>query len=197
MCRTFQESVTTGIVVTFTACIFFATKKPEYIWFGAFLIAISLTQWIDAYIWYAGLENTQLLVKYGISSSLILELLVGYAGLVYALKTRLPVVYEICLLLYSVSVLYTWWFVTCEETTVSADGFLIWCGKKSSTIGRILFFMFLSAPFFWFPDPVLRPLIIGWMFITFVVSFGKDSFGANWCHSANLMSVFSLARLLV
>jgi hypothetical protein len=197
MCRTFKESLSSGLVSTATALILLSQGKPAYIWLGTFIFTIGLTQYIDAYVWYNGLENSQDVVRYGISTILALEPIVVYCGLVYTLGFRFPILYEVSIGLFSLGILYDWWVVSCKKgTTISEDGFLVWCENTPNIPGRIGLYLFLIIPFFWFPDLFIRILAILVFTFTFIYSMPKRAFGANWCHYANILSVLSLVRLL-
>jgi hypothetical protein len=197
MCRTLKESLFSGLLTTATALIFISYGKPAYIWLGAFIFTIGLTQYIDAYVWYNGLENSQDVVKYGISSVLVIEPIVVYCGLVYALGFRFPLVYEISMALFLSSILYHWWILSCKKgTTVSEDGFLAWCDGTVDTFSGILFYLFITIPFLWFPDQFLRIFTILGITLTFLYSIHKRAFGSNWCHFANVFSTFTLLRLI-
>ena len=160
MCRTFEESLFTGIATTLTALIFISYNKPAYTWIGAFIFTIGLTQYIDAYVWYNSLEKSQDVIRYGIPVVLALEPIVTYCGLVYTLGFRFPLLYEILMGIFS------------------------------------FYIVFSTIPFFWYPDLFIRILAIMIITLTFIYSFRKKAFGANWCHYANVFSIVTLLKLL-
>jgi hypothetical protein len=197
MCRTFEESLFTGIATTLTALIFISYNKPAYTWIGAFIFTIGLTQYIDAYVWYNSLEKSQDVIRYGIPVVLALEPIVTYCGLVYTLGFRFPLLYEILMGIFSFYIVFSWWFIHCKKgTTISDDGFLVWCDDKPHIISRIILYLFITIPFFWYPDLFIRILAIMIITLTFIYSFRKKAFGANWCHYANVFSIVTLLKLL-
>jgi hypothetical protein len=196
MCRSFAESLTSGLITTLTSLVFLATKKPAYVWLGSWLFVIGLTQYVDAYVWANGIKASQALIQYGTGVILPLELIVSYAGYVYTTRDRFPLIYEISLAAYVFLMMYNWFTSKCR-TIVAANGFLHWCGHRADYLGRLLFLFFLIFPLFWFPDRILGTAVITGSVYTFIQSIGNQAFGANWCHSANLLSAFTLLRFLL
>jgi hypothetical protein len=196
MCRTLEDSVTAGLVSTLTSLVLFSTKKPAYVWLGAFLLTIGFTQWIDAYVWYKGAttQEADTAIRYGTGLVLALEPIVSYAGL-YATQNRFSPIYEVSLLLFSL-MLYGYWITLCKTTPISNDGFLKWCDSSPSFGVKAAFMFFLVLPFFWFPDPFLRVLMITLCTTGFLYSLTKEAFGSHWCYSVNAMSGLALLRLL-
>jgi hypothetical protein len=195
MCRSFSESLTSGLITTLTSLVFLATKKSAYVWLGSWLFVIGLTQYLDAYVWANGVKASQLVIQYATSLILPLELVVSYGGYVYATHNRFPLIYEISLAVYVLLMMYNWFTGKCR-TTIAEDGFLHWCGYRADSPARLLFFFFLIFPFFWFPDRILGTAIITGSTYTFIQNIDKQSFTASWCHSANLLSAFTLLRFL-
>jgi hypothetical protein len=196
MCRTLEDSVTAGLISTLTSLVLFSTKKPAYIWLGAFLLTIGLTQWIDAYVWYVGAKtpDANAAIRYGTGLVLALEPLVSYGGLVYATQIRFSPLYELCLPIFSV-MLYVYWISLCDTTPISNDGFLKWCNSTPSFFVKASFLFFLIVPFLWFPDPFLRILAITICTAGFIYSLTKEAFGSHWCYSVNALSGLALLRL--
>lgn len=196
MCRTFEDSITAGLVSTLTSLVLISTKKPSYIWLGAFIFTIGLTQWIDAYAWYVGAKtpDADAAIRYGTGLVLTLEPLVSYGGLVYATNIRFSPFYEISLALFLL-ILYGYWITLCKTTPISNDGFLKWCDASVSFGVKAAFLFFLILPFFWFPDPFLRILAITICVSGFLYSLTKEAFGSHWCYSVNAVSVLTLLRL--
>lgn len=197
MCRTFEDSVTAGLVSALTSLVLVSTKKPVYVWLGAFIFTIGLTQWIDAYVWYVGAKTKEAdtAIRYGTGLVLVLEPLVSYGGLVYATQTRFSPFYEISLALFSL-MLYVYWITLCKTTPISNDGFLKWCNSSPHFGVKAAFLFFLFLPFFWFPDPFLRILLITICISGFLYSLTKEAFGSHWCYSMNAVSGLTLLRLL-
>lgn len=196
MCRTLEDSVTAGLVSTLTSLVLVSTKKPVYVWLGAFIFTIGLTQWIDAYVWYKGAatQEADTAIRYGTGLVLPLELLVSYGGLVYATQTRFSPLYEVSLALFSL-MMYGYWIALCEKTPISNDGFLKWCNSSPPLFVSFTFLFFLILPFFWFPDSYLRILAITLCSVGFAYSLTKEAFGSHWCYSVNALSAMALLRL--
>jgi hypothetical protein len=195
MCRSFSESLTSGLITTLTSLVFLATKKPAYVWLGSWLFVAGSMQYVDAYAWANGIEASQTFIQYGTGLILPLELVASYAGYVYTTRDRFPLIYELSLAAYIASMMYNWFTTECK-TTIAEDGFLHWCGYRADSPARLLFFFFLIFPFFWFPDRILGTAIITGSTYTFIQNIDKQSFTASWCHSANLLSAFTLLRFL-
>ena len=196
MCRTFEDSITAGLVSTLTSLVLISTKKPAYVWLGAFIFTIGLTQWFDAYAWYLGAKtpDADAAIRYGTGLVLALEPLVSYGGLVYATNIRFSPLYEVSLALFSL-MLYGYWTLLCKTTPISNDGFLKWCGASSSVGIKAAFLFFLVLPFFWFPDTFLRILAITLCCAGFTYSLTKEAFGSHWCYFVNSLSGLALLRL--
>ena len=196
MCRTFEDSITAGLISTLTSLVLISTKKPVYIWIGAFIFTIGCTQWIDAYAWYVGAKtpDADAAIRYGTGLVLVLEPLVSYGGLVYATNLRFSPLYEVSLAFFSL-MLYGYWTFLCKATPISNDGFLKWCDASPQFGIKAAFLFFLIFPFFWMPDTFIRILVITLCCTGFVYSLTKEAFGSHWCYSMNSLSALVLLRL--
>jgi hypothetical protein len=76
------------------------------VWLGSWLFVIGLTQYVDAYVWANGIKASQTFIQYGTGLILSLELIVSYAGYVYTTHDRFPLIYEISLAAYVVTMIY-------------------------------------------------------------------------------------------
>ena len=196
MCRTFEDSVTAGLVSTLTSLVLFSTKKPAYIWLGAFILITGSTQWVDAYAWHVGAATpaAATAIRYGTGLILAVEPLFSYGGYVYATQNRFSPIYEVSLVVFLV-LLYLYWITLCEKTPISSEGFLKWCDSSPSFLVKATFLFFLLTPFFWFPDIYLRAFIVILCTSGFLYSLTKEAFGSHWCYSVNSLSALALIRL--
>ena len=198
MCKTIQDSVESGTLSYLTGAILISTGKPKYIWLGAFVLIIGTMQFVDATIWYMKQNSIPTLEfsKWAVMSVLVLEPLAAYLGYVYYSGTRM-ILYEVAYLIVAAHMFYRW-FLDCKETTVTDDGYLVWCGTPFKSIFyKTIFIVMLFFPFLFFPDVLLRNVIMLGAVILWLYNFNHEAFGSRWCHSFNVLDTIILGNLLV
>lgn len=204
MCKSIEDSVVSGAVSYFTGILLVSSGNPAYIWLGTFIIVVGSMQWIDATIWYRkerglSVEN---LGRIAIPIVLSLELLSAYLGYVYYYKKRM-IPYEIILGTGILFLVYSF-YEHCEEITVGNDGYLNWCGKKGvdenttiKTIKRIIFILVLFFPFFFYPDIIIKYILLAVSFVLWLHAMQFNSFGSRWCYSFFVADILILAKLFI
>ena len=198
MCKTIQDSLESGILSYLTGILLILTGKPKYIWLGAFVLIIGTMQWVDAALWYMKQNNIPTLEfsKWAVITVLVLEPLAAYLGYVYYYGERMPL-YEIAYVLVASSMFYRW-FSDCKETTVTADGYLKWCDLRFENIfNKSIFLFMLFFPFTFFPDILLRNVLMVGAVILWLYNLNHEAFGSRWCHSFNILDTIILARLFI
>lgn len=198
MCKTIQDSLESGILSYLTGGILILTGKPKYIWLGAFVLIIGTMQFVDATIWYMKQNKIPTLEfsKWAVMSVLVLEPLVAYLGYVYYFGQRMPL-YEIVYVIVAANMFYRW-FSDCKETSVSTDGYLIWCDMPfKSQFNKTIFIVMLFFPFIFFPDILLRNVLMAGAVILWLYNFNHEAFGSRWCHSFNILDMIILGRLFL
>ena len=192
MCKTVGDSVLAGSISLFVAAVLFSTGKSKYIWIALFVVAIGLMQWVDAAIWYCKDHgyDTDFLSRYILPIILVAQPLCIYLGYLL-LNNRIPL-FELAYLAWMCLFFYMW-ITDCEETTVDSDGYLVWCGFDISTSARMLDLCMICFPLLYYPDPVLRFIVIGSIVSTWIYNFPRKSFGSGWCYSQNFANLGILA----
>ena len=196
MCKTIQDSILSGTLSYFTGAVLIATGKPKYIWLGAFVLIIGTMQWVDATIWYMKDNSieTKEFTKYSVLTILALEPLVAYLGYIYYTGNRMPA-YELAYMAFFGFITYTW-LKNCKETTVTPDGYLKWCDITfKSILNKTFFICLLFFPFLWFPDVLLRNILMLMAVILWLYNLNHEAFGSRWCYSFGLLDMVILARL--
>jgi hypothetical protein len=169
--------------------------KPAYTWIAYMLLTTAPMQFIDAAIWKRKADglDTDALSRYAIPAVLMLQPLAIYMGFLL-LYPRMPL-YELVLAVYLAVMLYTW-ITTCKETTVASDGFLKWCGFNFELVEKSTYILLLLFPLLYFPDTILKIIIIGSIMITWLYNYSRESFGSGWCYSQSFAGLAVMARIL-
>ena len=196
MCKTIKDSLISGSICVFIGVYLLSLGKPAYIWIAYILFAIAPMQFIDAAIWQRKAEglDTVALSTYAIPAVLAAQPLAVYMGFLL-FYPRMPL-YELIYAIYLVSMLYIW-STTCKETTVASDGFLKWCGFNFNFLSKFTHIALLLFPLLYFPDNVLKIILIGSISITWLYNYSRESFGSGWCYLQSLTSLAVLARTLM
>lgn len=203
MCKTIGDSIFSGSLSYLTGGLLLAAGEPEYIWAGAFILAVGTMQWVDAMIWYNKSQGASSVIwsQLGVPTVLVLELITGYFGYVYYSHKRI-VLYEPLLAFMVLSILFTF-YTNCDESSIDTSGYLIWCGKKNikpqpyRIFERTLIMLCLVFPFFFYPHGIIKYGIILASFGLWVDTVMYDSFGSRWCHSFFAVDMIVLAKLLI
>ena len=203
MCKTIEDSIFSGSLSYLTGGLLLATRKPKYIWAGVFILAVGSMQWIDAMIWYRKSQNLSSVAwsRFGVPTVLVLQLLTGYFGYVYYSGNRI-FLYEPVLISIIVFI-YAQYIIKCGESTTDANGYLIWCGKNNidpepfRLIGRTIIMLCLVFPFLFYPDDLIKYLIILASTGLWLYTVMSDSFGARWCQSFFVVDMMILGKLFL
>lgn len=195
MCKTIQDSLISGSIALSIGVYLLSLGKPAYTWIAYMLLATAPMQFIDAAIWMRSAEglDTDALSRYGISAVLTLQPIAIYMGFLL-LYPRMPL-YELALAVYLACMVHTW-VTTCRETIVASDGFLKWCGFNFDLLEKSTYILLLLFPLLYFPDNILKIILIGSITITWIYNYSRESFGSGWCYSQSFGSLAVLARVL-
>ena len=192
MCRSIKDSLISGSIGVIVGIFLLAQKTPKYTWLAYFVLIACSMQFIDDLIW-ADIHQ-DLLSTYAIPFTLILQPLVIYMG--YLLLNKRIIMYEIFYGIWACALLYKW-ITECKKTTVDTNGYLIWCGSKISFIPQIFYMFALLFPLLYFPDMVLKGIVIGSVVVTWIYNQSRDSVGSGWCYSQNFANLLILAYALL
>lgn len=196
MCKSIQDSILSLGLSYFTGAVLIATGKPKYIWLGAFVLIIGSMQGVDTVIWYMKNHSipTKEFTKYAVFIVLALEPLVAYLGYIYYSGNRMPL-FEIAYMLFFTFMAFTW-FKNCKETTVTADGYLKWCDITfKSLFNRTFYMCLLFYPFIYFPDILLRNVLMISCLGLWLYNLNHEAFGSRWCYSFGLLDGIILGNL--
>lgn len=198
MCQDVQSSLAAGGISWLTAAILWSSGSLKWQWLAAFIASFSTVQFVDAGVWAAGPSSATalVLVRYVLPLVLASEPLVNYWGFRRALKRRLPW-FEIFLGVFCVYLVANWMLTCGQPTTVTRDGWLKWCDADSTAIGKLAFLVALAVPFLYFPDPVMRAIILGGGTLAWALNFHREAWGSRWCHFSNALSVISLGVFIL
>ena len=94
-------------------------------------------------------------------------------------------------------IMFYGWTSRCRETTVASDGYLKWCDFSFTPLDKSIHIVFVLFPLLYFPDTLLKILIIGSICITWLYNFSRESFGSGWCYTQNFGSLAVMARILM
>jgi hypothetical protein len=209
MCKSFETSLSTFVFSFVCISISINIFKTKEVYFASiFILTFSLMQLIDAGIWWSlrNDKNKQLniiLSWYAIPIVLSLELLVSYFGIKYTFGWS-NYYFEYGLIIFVTYILFFWIFNFCNRNSKNTytfatlpytDGYLHWCGVNIYPIIRILFILFLLFPVvFGIPKnyTLFKYIIILPLLISFIINYFNVTFGARWCWSSNIASVFLL-----
>ena len=196
MCGSIIDSVASGTIICGTGVFFILSGKAEYIWLGSLIIIIGTMQFVDALIWLLKAQDisTQFISKYGIILVLMLELIVSYLGYVFYYKKRVPI-FEILLFVYII-LMGCLWLLICEDTTITSDGYLKWCGVNIGPITKSSFILILMSPMLFFPILEQRLLFLSLIGATWVYNYNHEAFGSRWCYSTVMYAVLALGLFL-
>jgi len=204
MCKSIGDSLFSGILSYFTGAVLLLSGKPKYIWAGSVVFAVGSMQFVDAMIWYRKSQGESSVdwARFGVPTVLALQYLSGYLGYVYYYNKRMPF-YE-GILLVSITTMFYLYITRCEESTLDSGGYLIWCGNKNTGMNysfrllcRTLVMLLIFFPLFWFPDLLIRNIIMGLVFILWMTSVLYDSFGSRWCYSFFVADIIILGKALL
>ena len=204
MCRTISDSILSGSLSYLTGAVLLSTGQPKYIWAGLFVLAVGTMQWVDAMIWYRKSQGVSSIAwsQFAVPAVLSLEIIVGYLGYVYYSHKRIPL-YELFAALVVLSIFYSF-SKRCDESSTDADGYLVWCGANALTknksmrlLERTMVMFFIFFPFFFFPDFLMKVLILGTGFALWLYTVLSDSFGARWCQSFFIVDILILGKLFL
>jgi len=198
MCKTIQDSLQSGIISYTTGAVLIWTGQPKYIWLGAFVLIIGTMQWVDAILWRLKEQGlpTKEFSQYAVIGVLILEPLIAYLGYVYYSGHRMPL-YEAIYGVTALCMVYTW-FRDCQETTITEDGYLKWCDIRfKSTLNKTIFIALLFFPMGFFPDVLLRNILMLLAGVLWLYNFNHEAFGSRWCHSFMILDAVILGRLFM
>jgi hypothetical protein len=196
MCGSIIDSVASGTIICGTGAFFILSGKAEYIWLGSLIIIIGTMQFVDALIWLLKAQHisTQFISKYGIILVLMLELIISYLGYVFYYKKRVPI-FEIALSIYIIMMGYIW-ISMCEDTTITSDGYLKWCGVNIAPILKVSFIVFLMIPVLFFPVLEQKLLFLSLIGAIWVYNYNHEAFGSRWCYSTVIYAVLALGLFL-
>jgi len=196
MCGSIADSLSAGAIIYGVGIYFILTGKPEYIWLGSFMIITGTIQFVDAAIWTLKYYNlsTDFVSRYCTITVLLLEPIVAYLGYVFFYKKRM-IPFEIILLIFVLRNLYI--FITsCDETTVTKDGYLKWCGFDIQFINKVAWLLVLIFPLLFFPNVLHMGLIIAILGGTWLYNVNHEAWGSRGCHSTVLYAIAALGLLL-
>jgi hypothetical protein len=196
MCKTFEDSLISGVTGISIATYLLSLGKPAYTWIAYLFFSIASMQFVDAAIWYRRAQglDTVTLSKYVIPTILAIQPIALYMGFLL-IYPRMPL-YEILYAIYLVGLLY-YWTTLCIDTTVASDGFLKWCGFELNSLSKFSHIFILLIPLLYFPDTVLKFLIIGPICVTWLYNYSRESFGSGWCYTENFGGLAVVARILM
>jgi hypothetical protein len=197
MCGSVVDSVSAGTIIYGVGIILILSGKPEYLWLGSFILIIGTMQFVDALLWIMKQHNmsTDFVSRYLIVLILVLEPIIAYLGYVYFYKQRIPL-FEIVLFTYTVSSIYIWTTI-CDETTITQDGYLKWCGVDILFINKVIFLFILLFPILFFPNMLQKVLCIGIITGTWLYNLNHEAFGSRWCYSTVAYSIMVLGTFLL
>jgi len=196
MCKTIQDSIFSGSLSYLTGGLLLATRKPKYMWLGAFVLVVGTMQWVDAGLWYSIQHNMSTRAfSLAVVAVLIGEILAAYGGYIYYTGKRMPL-YEIVMIPFLISVVYSW-FKYSSETIVTKDGYLMWGNYEIDTFAKLLFLFLAIFPFMFYPDDFIKYALIGVMVPIFIYTFNQKAFGSRWCQSFFIFDILVLGKLLV
>ena len=198
MCGSIRDSIIAGSIIYGVAAIFVLSNKAEYIWLGSLLFVIGTIQIMDALIWaFKQFDiSTDWISRYAILTILLLEPVVAYLGYLYyyGKVARLPI-YEISLAVFILISVYNW-IAYCEDTSITRDGYLKWCGVDLPPFFKIGFLILLGIPMLFFPNLLQKLLIFVSAFGTWMYNFNHEAFGSRWCYSSILYVTAALIAYL-
>ena len=196
MCKTIEDSLLAGTISTSISVYFLSLKKPVYTWFAYILLSTAPMQFIDAAIWQRKAKglDTVAISTYAIPAVLAVQPLAVYMGFLL-FYPRMPL-YELVYAIYLVSMVYVW-TTSCKDTTVASDGFLKWCGFNINFLSKFAHISLLLFPLIYFPNNLLKIILIGSISITWLYNYSRESFGSGWCYSQSFGSLAALAHSFI
>jgi len=196
MCKTIQDSIFSGSLSYLTGGLLLATRKPKYMWLGAFVLVVGTMQWVDAALWYSIQHNISTRpLALSVAAVLVAEILAAYGGYVYYTGKRMPL-YEIVMISYILLFVYNW-SKYATETTVTKHGYLMWGSYEFSSLEKIIFLFLTAFPFAFYPDDFIKYALFGIMVPIFIYTFNQKEFGSRWCQSFFAFDILVLGKLLV
>lgn len=197
MCGSIIDSVSSGTIIYGVGIILLLSRKPEYLWLGSFILIIGTMQFVDALLWIMKQHNmsTDFVSRYLIILVLVLEPIVAYLGYVYFYKQRMPL-FEVVLFIYTICSIYSWTRI-CDDTTITQDGYLKWCGFDILFIIKVLFLLILLFPMLFFPNMLQKTLCITILSGTWLYNLNHEAFGSRWCYSTVVYSIMALGAFLL
>lgn len=195
MCKTIQDSIFSGSLSYLTGGLLLATRKPKYMWLGAFVLIVGTMQWVDAGLWYSIQHNIPTRpLALAVVAVLVGEILAAYGGYVYYTGKRMPL-YEIIMIPFLISIVYNW-FKYATETVVTKDGYLMWGSYEITNLVKIMFLSLAIFPFIFYPDDFIKYALFGIMIPIFIYTFNSKEFGSRWCQSFFIFDILVLGKLL-
>jgi hypothetical protein len=195
MCKTIQDSIFSGSLSYLTGGLLLATRKPKYMWLGAFVLIVGTMQWVDAGLWYSIQHNIPTRpLALAVVAVLVGEILAAYGGYVYYSGKRMPL-YEIVMIPFILSIVYSW-FKYATDTIVTKDGYLMWGNYEISSLAKIVFLLLILTPFIFYPDDFIKYALFGAMVPIFIYTFNQKEFGSRWCQSFFVFDILVLGKLL-
>ena len=197
MCGSLIDSVSSGTIIYGVGIILILSGKPEYLWLGSLILIIGTMQFVDALLWIMKQHNmsTEFVSRYLIILILVLEPIVAYLGYVYFYKRRMPL-FEVVLFIYTICSMYSW-ITLCDDTTITQDGYLKWCGINILFIIKVLFLLVLLFPILFFPNMLQKILCITILSGTWLYNLNHEAFGSRWCYSVVVYSIMALGVFLL
>lgn len=203
MCKSVETSlITFASTLVITTWVWSNTNKSQgiYRFPAVFILVVSLMQLIDALLWIS-IESKNIWLNRIASTYLIplvlsLELLISYYGIKYYFGWSNQW-FEIILWISIIILLYRW-IPSCKETVIYSDGYLLWCDKFMSNIGRLGFLAILTIPIIVaYPNIFIKWLILGSIYFLFIINFMKGTFGTRWCWMGNFVAPLLLISLFI
>jgi len=197
MCGSLIDSVSSGTIIYGVGIILILSGKPKYLWLGSLILIIGTMQFVDALLWIMKQHNmsTEFVSRYLIILILVLEPIVAYLGYVYFYKRRMPL-FEVVLFIYTICSMYSW-ITLCDDTTITQDGYLKWCGINILFIIKVLFLLVLLFPILFFPNMLQKILCITILSGTWLYNLNHEAFGSRWCYSVVVYSIMALGVFLL
>lgn len=198
------KSIGTSIAAFFTTLVSMSivvsiSRKPEHLFVAVFLFTISLMQLADALLWKSikdgSIKSNLFVSKYILILILVSEFLVSYYGIRYFFGWSNKL-YEIILWVVVIRGLYIW-SAKCKATDVYTDGYLRWCNKNIKLRDKIgCLFMLVFPIIMGYPNILLKWILLGFIFITFIIQVWYVTFGSRWCWIANPASVLVMLTVV-
>lgn len=199
MCKNIETSLGTfAITSACMAGIYYLRPTPEIKYIIWFVMTFTTMQLADALIWYSLKNNLPVLNRFAsqffVPSILAAELLVAYYAAKRYLKWSNPY-YEAAVWVVA-TFLVTMWIRDCMADPVTkphSNGYLVWCNVNIGHISRIIFVLFLLAPFAiaypngWIKFSTLFLGVGAWLW-----NYSNPAFGSRWCWSSNILSIVIL-----